>query len=202
MKHFPQIRRAALALSFLLASLSAGLGTYQANAQAMPTATAPGEYVAVGGGASMYQTDFGQRDIGGLTTYADINFTARYGVEAESRFLRYRTSEDVTESNYLAGPRVNIFQGRPLRPYAKFLVGLGHINLPFNYAQGNFLALAPGVGLEYAIRDRYIVRVVDFEYQSWPQFTFGPLRPYGLSAGIAIRLNSIPRFPNGHRLTR
>jgi hypothetical protein len=204
MKQAAHLRHATLVLLLLLL----GFGVRRARAQAMPTASAPGEYVAIGGGASIFQADYGQRNIGGLTAYADINLTGRYGIEAEARYLRYRTSEDVTETNYFVGPRVAIFPGRSLRPYVKFLVGDGHIVLPFHYAEGDFFTLAPGAGLEYAIRDRYIVRIVDFEYQTWPQFSAGPqfpvgsLHPYGLSAGISIRLNSIPRFPNGHRLAR
>jgi opacity protein-like surface antigen len=85
-------------------------------------------------------------------------------------------------------------QGR-LRPYAKLLVGLGKINLPFNYGQGTFFAYAPGAGVDYTLSDRISLRLVDFEYQEWPQFTFGNLHPYGVSAGIVIRINGLNRFP-------
>jgi hypothetical protein len=198
MKHTAPIRRAALALSLALFSLA----TRQANAQAMPTATAPGLLIAVGGGgASMYQSGYGQRNIYGLNSYADLNLGG-LGIEAEARFLRYHTSEDVTENNYLIGPRVTLFHTRALRPYAKFLVGQGHIVYPFRYAEGNYFAYAPGAGLEYSIHERFIVRVVDFEYQTWPDFSFGKLNPYGISAGISLRLNSVPRYPDGRRYIR
>jgi len=195
MTHSAQIRRAALALSLLLAILS----TRQANAQAMPTATAPGLLIAVGGGgASMFQSGYGRNNIVGLNTYVDMNI-GPIGVEGEARFLHYHTSEDVTETNYLIGPRYTLFRTRPLRPYVKFLVGQGQIAFPFHYAEGKYFAYAPGAGLEYSIHERCIVRVIDFEYQNWPQFTYGGLQPYGISAGISIRLNSIPRYPDGRR---
>jgi hypothetical protein len=200
MQHAIPIQRRAFALLVLLIGLA--VGTPRSHAQALPTATAPGEYMAIGGGGSLYQVDYGQRLLGGLDAYVDINPTWRYGIEGEARFLRYNTSEQVTETNYLIGPRVSFLPRRSFHPYAKFLVGDGHIVLPFHYAEGDLFALAPGAGLDYTIRDRFIVRVVDFEYQMWPQFTFGSLHPYGLSAGLSIRLNSIPRFPNGHRLAR
>jgi len=66
---------------------------------------------------------------------------------------------NVTETNFLAGPRVMIRPG-PLRPYVKFLVGAGKINFPFHYAQGTYLAYAPGAGLDYLLNDRFTIRVV------------------------------------------
>jgi hypothetical protein len=198
MTHTATIRRAALALSLLLAPFA----KRQANAQAIPTATAPGLLIAVGGGgASMFQSGYGRNNIFGLNSYADLNLGG-IGIEAEARFLRYHTSEDVTENNYLIGPRVTLMHTRALRPYVKFMVGQGHIVFPFRYAQGNYFAYAPGAGVEYSIHERYIVRVIDFEYQTWPQFTYGNLNPYGISAGISLRLNSIPRYPDGRRYIR
>jgi hypothetical protein len=44
------------------------------------------------------------------------------------------------------------------------------------------------------------VRVVDVEYQLWRNFPYGNLRPYGISAGLSLRLTPIVRFPKGPRL--
>ena len=180
----------------LVLLLLTGLNARLLSAQALPTATGPGSSIAVGGGGSVFQTDYGQRMIGGLTAYADVNPTWRYGLEGEARFLRLRTSEQVTETNYFVGPRVNLRMG-PLRPYVKFLVGDGKIVLPFHYAQGNFFSYAPGGGVEYMIGDRIIVRAIDVEYQLWPGFPYGELHPYGVSAGISFRLNAVSRLPSG-----
>jgi hypothetical protein len=162
------------------------------HAQAKATATGLGSLLSVGGEGSIFQMDYGKRYVEGFAGYADINPTWRYGAEAEVRFSRFGTNESVYETTYLVGPRVVVSprQGK-LRPYAKFLIGLGHINYPFTYATGNYLTYAPGAGVDYVVNDRWIVRAVDFEYQDWPKFTYGALHPYGVSVGIAFRLNPI-----------
>lgn len=167
-------------------------------AQAHPTATGPGSYIAVGGEVSLFQADYGKQNLGGFNIFADIHPTWRYGIEAEARFLSHNTSEDVTETDYLIGPIISIRPG-PLRPYVKFLVGAGNIVFPFKYATGSYLAYAPGAGLEYLIGDRFAIRIIDFEYQSWPSFTYGELHPYGISAGISYRLNDVIRLPKHAR---
>jgi hypothetical protein len=167
----------------------------QARAQNIPTAVGPGSYVAVGGEISAFQADYGQRVLGGGVLFADVNPTWRIGFEGEARYLRFNSFEDVTESNYLAGPRVMLKPG-PWRPYVKFLVGAGKITFPFKYAEGTFLAYAPGAGMDYLVNDRVTVRVIDVEYQVWPDFSsYGELRPYGVSAGISFRLNPADHIP-------
>lgn len=189
MKYFGQLCRVMFSLLF------ASLLSHSLSAQAMPTATGSGAYIAVGGEGSIFQADYGQRDLAGFVAYADIHPVLRYGIEAEARFLHYHTSEDVTEANYFIGPRVSFRPGSNLRPYAKFLVGAGKIVLPYHYAQGSFLAFAPGGGVDYQLTDRITLRAVDLEYQIWPDFTYGSLRPYGISTGFSFRLNSVPQYP-------
>jgi len=98
--------------SFAVIAMLVGMGSCTLTAQNMPTATGPGPYIDIGGGASIYQFDYGQRKLGGIMLYTDINPTWRYGLEGEVRSLRYHTDEDVTETTYLAGPRVTILPGR------------------------------------------------------------------------------------------
>jgi hypothetical protein len=180
---------AGVALGFALAARPV-------RAQALPTASGPGSYVAVGGGVSAFQEDYGQKVIAGTTVFADVNPTWRYGLEGEARYLRYRTDESVTETNYLAGVRVQLWKpSSRIRPYAKFLAGVGEISFPFHYATGSYLAYAPGGGIEYALGDRWTVRAADFEYQMWPNFTYGELKPYGVTAGISFRINGVDRYP-------
>ncbi|MGI4830943.1 MAG: outer membrane beta-barrel protein [Janthinobacterium lividum] len=174
----------------------------QGMAQAIPTASGPGGYVAVGGGVSEFQSDYGHRDIAGGFFYVDVNPQWRVGLEGEARFLRYHTFEDVTESNYLGGVRVAILHPRRWQPYGKFLAGVGEITLPFHYAHGSFLTYAPGAGLDIALNNRVSIRAVDLEYQHWPQFTYGALSPYGVSAGISVRLNNVARYPRSLRMRR
>jgi opacity protein-like surface antigen len=164
-------------------------------AQNIPTAKGPGSYVAVGGELSAFQADYGQRVIYGGVLFADVNPTWRIGFEAEARYLRFNTFENVTETNYFAGPRVMLWPG-PLRPYVKFLVGAGKITLPVHYAEGTFLAYAPGAGVDYILNDRWTVRVIDLEYQVWPNFSsYGELHPYGISTGISFHLNPAEHIP-------
>ena len=173
-------------------------------AQALPTVKGPGSYVAVGAGASLFHFEYGDRLLGGVMVYSDINPTWRFGIEGEVRSLRYHASEDVTEITYLAGPRVAISSGR-VRPYLKLLAGMGHYNLPFRYAEGNFLTYSPGAGVDVAINDVVSVRVIDFEYQLTENFHALSNGPYtqlenaGLSAGLQIRLTPVSRFPEVFR---
>lgn len=173
-----------------------------AHPQALPTAKGPGAHVEVGAAASMFQQDYGKRYIGGSTVYADVYPHWRYGAEAEVRFLNQYTSQNVTMANYMGGLKFGI---RPhvtrLQPYAKMMVGVSHIVLPFRYAEGNFLTYAPGAGLDIAVSDRVKFRAVDFEYQRWPDFPYGSLSPYGITVGVSFRLNHYQRFPKGHRDT-
>lgn len=186
--------------SLTLAVILLSLATRHAPAQAaLPTASGPGGYLAVGGGASLFQSDYGRRDLAGLVAYADINPAWRFGIELEARTLRYHAAEDVTEASYLIGPRISFRPASRLRPYAKFLLGDGRIVLPYHYATGSFLAYAPGAGVDFQLKDRVTLRLVDFQYQIWPDFSFGQLHPYGISAGLSFRLNSVKRFPNSIR---
>jgi hypothetical protein len=172
----------------------AGMVASRAGAQALPTASGPGTFVAVGGGASAFQADYGQRILGGAVLWADVNPTWRYGLEGEARYLHYHTDEDVTEKSYLGGIRVTIRDER-FRPYVKFLAGAGGISLPFHYATGTFLTYAPGAGADFIVSDRIIWRIADFEYQAWPTFPYGELKPYGVSMGLIIRINGVDRLP-------
>jgi len=171
------------------------------HAQAMPTASGGGQYIAVGGGVSGFQADYGQRILGGGFVYVDANATQRYGLEAEGRYLDFHTDEDVTESTYLGGGRVVVYdkllQGL-LLPYVKVLAGVGKINLPFNYAKGSFLVIEPSVGVDYYLSGRWSARL-DLEYQDWPKFSFGALHPYGVSVGISYRVTGFELFPKGTR---
>ncbi len=163
-------------------------------AQALPTASGPGSNVTVGGGYSFLKSDYGRRMLGGGFLYADVHPHWRYGLEGEIRYLRAHRDEDVTQTTYLGGAHVYLMRNS-IRPYAKFLSGVGRLNFPFHYATGTYLVLAPGAGVDLLLSDRFTVRAIDFEYQDWPQFSFGALNPYGMSVGVSIRLNAVSRYP-------
>lgn len=187
------LQRACLFLLLCVAAVSG-------SAQAIPAAIGPGPYVSLGGGVSAFQADYGKRVLGGGMIYSDLHTSSRLGLEAEARWLRYHTDEDVTEATYLVGPHVYVMRSPVLKPYVKLLAGVGHMQFPFKYADGSYLAVAGGAGLDLKINSRVFVRAADFEYQSWPQFTYGNLHPYGVSLGIAFRLTPLSETPHGvHR---
>jgi Outer membrane protein beta-barrel domain len=156
-------------------------------AQALPTATAPGAYIAVGGTYSVFQSNYGQRVLGGGGVFADINPRRQLGIEAEGRWLRQNALANTTESTYLIGPRVQFRRG-PFSPYVKVLAGLGHFNFPYNDAHGSYFVIAPGAGVDFSVNNSLKIRLVDIEYQQWPQFTFGTISPYGVSFGLSYRV--------------
>ena len=162
-------------------------GMRKAFGQALPAATAPGAYLSVGGSYSLFQSDYGQRVLGGAGAYVDINRWRQVGIEAEGRWLRQNKLADTTQSTYLIGPRVEI-RRRRFSPYVKTLVGLGYFNFPYDYAKGRYFVIAPGAGVDFNLTYNLKVRLVDVEYQYWPQFTFGTLNPYGISVGISYHI--------------
>jgi hypothetical protein len=169
-------------------------GSSVANAQAQATASGPGSNIIAGGGFSGLQADYGKRVLGGGFFFVDVHPSWRYGLEGEGRYLRLHTDENVTETTYIGGAHVYL-RPQAFRPYVKFLAGVGRLNFPFGYAKGTYLVLAPGAGIDYLVTDRIAIRAIDFEYQDWPQFTYGALHPYGVSVGVSFRINKLDRFP-------
>jgi hypothetical protein len=162
-----------LALPAITLTCALVFGSAEGRAQATPTAIGPG---------------YGQHYIGGETAFLDANLYRRIGVEFEGRLLNFHTSEDVKEQTYLAGIKIST-NPRNLRPYVKLLAGRGTLDFPFHYAVGSYFVVAPAAGLDWHLSDsRWSMRVVDFQYQIWPQFTFGELHPYGITSGVSYDL--------------
>lgn len=184
--HVMSLRRQLAIAAYVVVPLLSGRAAF---GQARYTATAPGAYVAVGASYSQYQLQYGDRALGGFGAHVDVNFNRAIGIEGEARWLRQNEVVSTNETTYLVGPRYQkrLWHG-PLMPYAKFLVGEGIFNFPYNYAKGEYFVMAPGAGLEIRLNDAVKVRLIDFEYQRWPQFTYGTITPYGIGAGITIRV--------------
>jgi hypothetical protein len=169
--------------AMLAVSLMYGRG---AGAQAMPTATGPGAYVIAGATYSGFESDYGVQKISGASVYVDANFIWRYGLEVEARRMDYPHFGE-RQSTLLAGPRWS-FRATGLVPYVKVLAGGGRFDFPYGFGYGNYFVVAPGAGVDLRVGRKLRLRLVDFEYQEWPGFTFGSLHPYGVSAGISYEV--------------
>jgi len=165
-----------------------------AAAQEIPTEVRPGAFIAAGATFSDYQIDYGQNKLSGPSVFVDVHLTTHYGVEGEARWLVLNQAQNVHATTWLVGPRAtfdpSVLHG--VTPYVKLLVGDAHFNFPYNYATGEYFVLAPGAGVDLPIGHRLTIRLIDVEYQSWPQFTFGGLHPYGASIGLSYRI--LPRY--------
>jgi hypothetical protein len=165
-----------------------------ASAQAVPAADAGGMRLSAGGTVSGYELGYGQVKLLGGTAFVDADTLRHFGFEGEARWLTYHLpseqkgpAADEHASTYLAGLRYSRYYGR-FQPYVKGLVGIGQFNYPYNFAKETDLVLAPGGGFDFRLSRRIRLRAVDFEYQIWPQFTFGTMSSYGLSTGIRVKI--------------
>jgi len=183
-----RLRSAALFVASLAASLATGRA---ASTQALPTATGPGTYLIVGGTFSDFESDYGKQAVTGAGVYVDSNLFWRYGIETEARRIVYPHFGE-SHSTLLAGPRWS-FRAKGLVPYVKLLAGGGRFDFPFGYAHGNYFVIAPGAGLDLRLGEKLRLRLIDVEVQDWPSFTYGPLHPYGVSAGISFQVYGASR---------
>jgi hypothetical protein len=190
MKLLPEISRPqrslllALACALLLAATSR-----PASAQADPTAIGTGSRWLVGGTYAYFQADYGKRYLGGGSGFVDYARSPRVTYEAEVRFLTMNQEVGTHQSTYLIGAKFPYYT-HWATPYAKILVGQGHFHFPYDYADGNYFVVAPGAGVDLPIgQSRISVRLIDVQYQSWVNFPFGTLNPYGISTGIAFRIH-------------
>ena len=185
------LKRNALKLktrNWTICSLALFLLPAVASAQAKYTATGPGSYLQLGVTFSAFHSQYGDRLIAGPSAFLDAHLYRRLGLEAEARDLNVHTDEGVRQQTYLIGPKLTILPHR-FRPFVKLLAGRGEFRFPYGYAQGSYLVLAPGAGVDYRLGEsRWSLRVVDVEYQDWHHFTFGKLRNLGASTGITYRI--------------
>lgn len=169
-------------------------------AQVNPSAYRGQLTLNVGGMGSIFQPDYAGGGIHqtapnrlfGFGVYADLKATRWIGIEGEARWLRQNSFVNITEDNYLIGPKIPIreFKYRRIEatPYGKALFGLGRMNFEYNQAYGRFTDIALGGGVDIMLTKKITVRPFDFEYQLWPNWINGTLKPYGASAGIAYKV--------------
>jgi hypothetical protein len=171
----------------LLLTLLAG-GSMLARAQVAPAAVARQFTVTAGGIGSFFEPDYGPSGLIGIGAFVDVRLTRWIQPEAEGRWLRFHSPQNIYEDNYLIGPRVPLHRFWKATPYAKVLAGEGTMNFAYNYAYGRFTDIAYGGGVDIKLTKRMSLRAVDFEYQQWPKWLQSSLYPCGVSAGISYRV--------------
>lgn len=172
----------------LLVGLMASVGLV--HAQSPESAVGGNEGLAVGGGVSATRLQYGQHWLGGGVVFVDANWNWHYGIEGEANWAVLHQQSSTHAETYLIGPRYQ-FRGigdYRFRPYAKFLMGDGEFNFPYNYAHGSYFVIAPGGGVDYRVNSRFRIRLADVEYQYWPGFTFGSMSNVSVSVGVRYRI--------------
>ena len=159
----------------------------KARAQVVYTGDQGGLRLSAGAMGSGSALQYGQRKMLGGTAFADLDTKRRIGIEAEGRWLEFHQTANVHAETYSIGGRYHL-DLRRFEPYAKGLVGFGDFNFPYNYAHGRYLVVTAGGGVDFHWRHRIYVRAPDFEYQDWPQFTYGNMTSFNVSAGLSVRI--------------
>lgn len=172
----------------VLVLLLAAFGSARlARAQSDESANAGRAFVWAGGGVSGYNLQYGDHNNLGISGFVESDTIRRFGLEAEGRWLEYHQSANIHAETYLGGVRYHFNVDR-YQPYVKGLAGLGKFNFSYNYAHGSYFVAAPGAGVDYRLRPRINIRIVDFEYQYWPQFTYGAMTSVGITTGVRFRV--------------
>lgn len=147
--------------------------------------------------SSPFHCGYGRPLIKGVDVFADYDVRARWGAEAEARWLRWNALGGQEESTYLIGPHYRIYKWHNLGIWAKFLVGIGKITTKDYPApdtlKGSMFVYAPGASLEYPLNRKLSFRG-GYEVQRWPSFAVLPpnnhgLLPNGFSFGFAYTIH-------------
>ncbi len=168
-------------LAFLLGSGVA------AHSQVAPSGDAGGLNISAGATGSGFYLQYGERKMVGLTGFVDVDSRSPFGLEFEGRWLEWKQTANVHAETYSGGLRYHRNYGK-FQPYAKGLAGFGEFAYPYGLAQGHYFLATAGGGLDYHVRRRIYIRAADVEYHYWPQFTYGAMSSFGVSAGIRVRV--------------
>jgi len=170
-----------LALALLLASASVF------HAQVVPAGRQGTLKLSAGVIGSGDTFQYGSRKMLGVGGFVDAETTGHFGIEAEGRWVEFHQTANVHAETYSIGGRYHLGFGR-WQPYAKGLVGFANFNYPYNYAQGRYLVITAGGGVDFHLTHRIYLRAADFEYQNWPGFTYGSMNTMNASVGLKVRI--------------
>jgi hypothetical protein len=155
------------------------------HAQVAESAVGGEQRISVGGFVSGFHLDYGKRTLGGAGIYVDADLNPHLGIEGEARWMFLHQENQTKFTTYLGGPRYQFSSIGRLRPYVKALAGEAMFQFPYKYATGNYFIVSPGAGVDYRLNHRIRLRLADFEYQYWPNFTYGSMSTYGVSCGVS-----------------
>lgn len=102
------------------------------------------------------------------------------------------TDVDATAETLMAGPKISIFRGAKLSPFAQVLVGFIHTNPGYSQQtiNHNSFAMAPGAGLDWNVTRHLGIRLAQVDYlftripESTGQVNWNNFR---YSTGIVVR---------------
>jgi hypothetical protein len=75
-----------IATACVMAAMMLGFGVARSEAQAVPTATAPGAFITLGGTYSYFKVPYGETHLGGWGMYVDAHFRRQVGLEFEGHW--------------------------------------------------------------------------------------------------------------------
>lgn len=185
--------------AFTILFLTASLPLFS---QVAPSATREGLPLVVGAGFSDYYSDWNGR-LDGPTVWADWNFDQLpsflhgLGIEVEGRDLNYGRTGHVPalrQDTAEGGAIYTWHHYRNIRPYTKFLLGIGSIDFGHitpTYSHDTRTVYTPGGGLEYRVWRHVWVRG-DYEYQFWTDFFHHhAMNPNGFTVGASYDFRRI-----------
>jgi opacity protein-like surface antigen len=200
-------------LKLVLAALLA-CGTLPVLAQVAPAVKIGGLPLGVGAGFSDFDTDYYRPDLPewsgrmtGASAWVDYSITHGFGVEVEGTTIFGGKPTPFVPPDEIRGSLKEesiqggvIYKYHPvfkLRPYGKFLGGVGRIDFPSTnpfYLYENTGVLSASGGVEYKLWRTVFLRG-EYQYQWWLDFRSGSqkLNPSGLTVGATYYLRGIHR---------
>jgi hypothetical protein len=160
----------------------------RARAQVTPSGDKGGLMITVGGLGSGASIEYGNRKMLGFTTVIDADTRRRLGIEGEARWLEWHQTAKVHAETYSVGGRYHLDFGARFQPYVKGLIGEGNFTFPYGLGSGHYVVVTGGGGLDFRLNNLIHIRAADFEYQDWPQFTYGNMTTAAVSAGVRVRV--------------
>ncbi|HEX5284534.1 MAG TPA: outer membrane beta-barrel protein [Bryocella sp.] len=164
------------------------------HAQATAAATRGGMAQVGAGYTYSNEDEYPGKHLQGASIYGTFDLNNHLGVEGDVHMASvFKSYFNYKETSYDAGLRWAEHY-RKFSPYGKALVGFGHSSavtpqqIVGGSTPGSYFLFGLGGGLDYSLSDKINVRVIDFEYQRWPNFPPHGLTPPLFTFGVAYRI--------------